>query len=220
MNRFRKLIAALLIAACLPVAAADAARDVQWNDLVPPMEKFDDPFLALSSEQKIDLSVVAVGRQMQARGDALSPEQTERIGAALGRLKKANVDVDGLLARRAEITALRRKAAEAVNESLNGQQVRVAGYLLPLETDGRKVREFLLVPYVGACIHAPTPPPNQIVHVRHPEGFEAQGAFTPVWVKGELRTTRGQSKLNLVDGSADIPTGYALDAKTVEPYRR
>ena len=219
MNRF--FAAAVVIWVSLTSTGALAeAQQLQWRDLVPPMEKFDDPFLTLTAEQKLDLSMIAVVRQLQARQDpALGPEQMKSYNDTVARLKRANVDVDGLLARRAEIMDKRRKASESVNEKLNGQQVRMPGYVLPLEMDGKKVTEFLLVPYVGACIHSPTPPPNQIVHVKHAKGFEAAGLFAPVWVEGVLRTVRGERKLTLVDGAANIPTGYALDARTVEPYR-
>lgn len=202
-----------------PALAAEPARKIGWMDLVPAMQKYDDPFVALSTEQKLDLSIVAVGRQMQARGETPAPEVTDRVKAATERLRRASVDIDGLLARRAEIAEKRRQAAESVNETLNGQQVRMPGYVLPLETDGKKVTEFLLVPYVGACIHAPTPPPNQIVHVKHGSGFEATTMFAPVWVQGTLRTVRSERKLSLVDGSANVPTGYAMEAKSVELYR-
>jgi len=209
---------AICIAAASIPASGESARQLTWSDLVPQLEKFDDPFAALSVEQKLDLSVVAAARQMQARGQNVAPKQKETIDAAIARLKTDKVDIDGLLARRAEITEKRRQAAEAVNEQLNGQQVRMPGYVLPLETDGKKVTEFLLVPYVGACIHAPTPPPNQIVHVKHGSGYEAGGMFAPVWVQGTMRTVRGERKLSLVDGSANIPTGYAMEAAAVEPY--
>jgi len=221
MRPFSACITIISLLLALPcTAAAQPARELRWQDLAPPMSRFDDPFVALSPEQKIDLAMVSVVRQLQARNDpALGPEQMKSYNETLARLKKAKVDVDGLLAKRAELMEKRLREAEAVNEKLNGQQVRIPGYLLPLEMDGKKVTEFLLVPYVGACIHSPAPPPNQIVHVKHAKGVEAQGLFTPVWVQGVLRTVRGERKLNFVDGAANIPTGYALDARTVEPYR-
>ena len=49
------------------------------------------------------------------------------------------------------------------------------GYLLPLEFSGKLVSEFLLVPWVGACIHTPPPPPNQIVHVKTDKPIELAG---------------------------------------------
>lgn len=214
------VVTAVFIAAVCAPASGESVRQITWSDLVPPMVKYDDPFLSLSIEQKLDLSVVAAFRGVKARGETLEPPQQAKLDEALVRLRKDKIDVDGLLARRAEIAEKRRQAAESVNGKLDGEQVRMPGYALPLESDGRKVTEFLLVPYVGACIHAPTPPANQIVHVKVPKGFEAAGAFAPVWVQGVMRTVRGKSKLSLVDGSADIPTGYALDATGIEAYRQ
>jgi hypothetical protein len=49
--------------------------------------------------------------------------------------------------------------------ALDGKQVQIAGYVVPLEGDTRGLTEILLVPYEGACIHTPPPPANQIVHV-------------------------------------------------------
>ena len=220
MKRFFGVVAAIWIAILAPDLGADGARRIQWSDLGAPVEPFVDPFDALPKEQRIDLSMVEVVRKLQAAKDPiLGPEQLRSYDAMMKRLKQANIDVDGMLARRAKLMDAWQKASEAVNESLNGQRVRLPGYLLPLEMDGRKVTEFLLVPYVGACIHAPTPPPNQIVHVRHPKGFEAGGVFSPVWVQGVVRTVRNKSKLTLVDGSADVPTGYEMRADSVELHR-
>ena len=72
------------------------------------------------------------------------------------RLEQAGVDVDGLLAKRRAMSEHR--TAAQVNPLLDGLTVRLPGYVLPLEITGRKVTEFLLVPWVGACIHTPPPP--------------------------------------------------------------
>jgi hypothetical protein len=220
MKRRRLLLVAACLAAAPAAAMAQSLRQIKWADLVPPSEPFADPFAALTEPQKSDLGLLVVWRQLQARGETLPPDRLAPVTAAQARLKQANVDVEGLLARRAELVEQRRKADEAVNASLNGQQVRLAGYLLPLEIDGLAVTEFLLVPYVGACIHAPTPPPNQIVHVRHPKGYAGSGLFAPVWVRGEMRTVRSDARLTLVDGSATVPTSYAMQAEAVEPYQK
>jgi hypothetical protein len=80
------------------------------------------------------------------------------------------------------------------------------------------VKSFLLVPYVGACIHVPPPPPNQIVFVELKHGFKSPELFAPVWVTGRISTGMNKTSLTLVDGSTDVSFGYALQATTVEPY--
>ena len=203
-----------------PAAAAEPVRQIKWGDLVPQLDKFVDPFLDLTPGQKFDLVVVARTRQLQSEGVNITPEQTERLTNALTRLEKDHIDIDGLLALRGEIAAKRKHAMEAVNETLNEQQVRLAGYVLPLEMDGLKITEFLLVPYVGACIHEPVPPANQIVLVKFAQGIEVDGRFTPVWVQGKMNTQIGTTKLYLIDGSADIPRSYTLEADAIELYKK
>ena len=201
-----------------PTTAAELLQQITWRDLVPQVEIYNDPFLELTPEQKLDLVVVSRTRQLQSEGVDITPEQTERLNNALKRLEKDHIDIDGLLALRGEIAAKRKHAMEAVNETLNEQQVRLAGYVLPLEMDGLKITEFLLVPYVGACIHEPVPPANQIVLVKFAQGIEVDGQFTPVWVQGKMSTEIGTSKLYLMDGNADIPRSYTLDADAIELY--
>ncbi|WP_313086091.1 DUF3299 domain-containing protein [Pseudomonas sp.] len=71
---------------------------------------------------------------------------------------------------------------------LDGRQIRLGGYPVPLETDNQgRSTEFFLVPYPGACIHVPPPPPNQIVLVRYPAGLLIEDIYAPLWVDGRLR---------------------------------
>ena len=201
-----------------PTTAAELLQQITWKNLVPQVEIYNDPFLELTPEQKLDLVVVSRTRQLQSEGVNITLEQRERLTSALKRLEKDHIDIDGLLALRGEIAAKRKHAMEAVNETLNEQLVRLAGYVLPLEMDGLKITEFLLVPYVGACIHEPVPPANQIVLVKFAQGIEVDGRFTPVWVQGKMSTEIGTSKLYLMDGNADIPRSYTLDADAIELY--
>ncbi len=97
-----------------------------------------------------------------------------------------------------------------VVEELDGQNVRIAGFVLPLEFGGYEVTEFLLVPYFGACIHTPPPPANQIVYVKTEMPYPITGVFDSVRVTGTLKA---QAYLNLL-GDA----GYTMEVDEVEPY--
>jgi hypothetical protein len=72
---------------------------------------------------------------------------------------------------------------------LNGAIVRVPGYIVPLDDWMSGSAEFLLVPYVGACVHTPPPPPNQMVYVVMQNGTRApmERMWSPVWIQGTLR---------------------------------
>lgn len=97
-----------------------------------------------------------------------------------------------------------------VVKSLNGKKVRLAGFTVTLERNDKGIREFLLVPYFGACIHTPPPPANQIVHVLPTTAVSPDQAIFPVWVTGTLRTVAGVT--------AEGATGYRIDNAQVEPY--
>ena len=106
-------------------------------------------------------------------------------------------------------------------KELDGQLVRMPGYLLPLEVSSAKVTEFLLVPYVGACIHVPPPPPNQIIYVKAAQdnGYDSKKIFEPVWVTGVISVKSMSKELYLVDGSSGIDIGYGMQADKIEPYK-
>ena len=68
-------------------------------------------------------------------------------------------------------------------------RVRVPGFLVPLEFDeADRVIEFFMVPYFGACVHLPPPPPNQLIHVRMPDGIPPPYPDDAIWVDGVLET--------------------------------
>lgn len=95
-----------------------------------------------------------------------------------------------------------------VVEALNGKRVQIGGYIVPLDFDATSVKEFLLVPFVGACIHVPPPPPNQLVYVQAPKGYAVKGMFEPVYVTGRISTQPSFT------GLADA--GYTLEAEFVQ----
>ena len=97
-----------------------------------------------------------------------------------------------------------------LNRSLDGQAVRIPGYVVPLEQTANGMNELLLVPHYGACIHTPPPPANQIIHVRLTKPSKSLSTMDTVWITGVLRTQRATS----VHGTS----GYHMLGTTVERY--
>ncbi|MEP2029654.1 MAG: DUF3299 domain-containing protein [Paracoccaceae bacterium] len=97
-----------------------------------------------------------------------------------------------------------------VRTDWNGQIVRLPGFVVPIEQRGTGVVAFILVPFVGACVHVPPPPANQLVFVTTEEPYESAGLFEPVHVTGMFGVSSTSTHL------ADI--GYALSAEKIEPY--
>jgi len=108
-----------------------------------------------------------------------------------------------------------------VVDKLDGKTVRISGYAVPLDFDAQKVREFLLVPYFGACIHTPPPPANQVVHGTLESSYEIKKLFEPVWITGKIKTIRDQQTLGEsgFSQSLEVETGYTMEVETVTPYR-
>lgn len=100
---------------------------------------------------------------------------------------------------------------EQVRPELNRQEVRIPGYIVPLEFDEeRRVTKFLLVPYFGACIHEPPPPPNQTIYAEFASGVTLGAIFDPFWIEGRMHTSTVVR---------DIATAsYSMDIAKVEPY--
>jgi hypothetical protein len=96
-------------------------------------------------------------------------------------------------------------------EAVVNTEVKVPGFMVPLEDWAEEASEFLLVPYVGACVHTPPPPPNQLVYVKMAEGQKVPVSFwDPVWVHGELTIEETTN----VYGSVS----FTLNGTSLEPY--
>ncbi len=106
----------------------------------------------------------------------------------------------------------RQQAPDApVVKSLDGQQVKLPGYIVPLEvSEEGRTTEFLLVPYYGACIHVPPPPPNQIVHIFSEMGVRVEDLYQPYWIEGKMQVRASSSEL------ADA--GYQMEAEKIYAY--
>ncbi|MEZ5829506.1 MAG: DUF3299 domain-containing protein, partial [Hyphomicrobiales bacterium] len=195
-------------------AKGSAADTLKWEDLAPPWDEAESPLTPLNQQQTDDLYTLVYGPNYGDRSGKKDADEQE----AYDRLKASGVDPDGILAK---IEKLRDEADihdRTLVPGLDGRVIRLPGYVLPLDFDGSLVRSFLLVPYVGACIHVPPPPPNQIVYVELKQGFKSPEVFAPVWVTGRMSTGMNKTSLTWVDGSTDVNFGYALQATKVEPY--
>jgi hypothetical protein len=164
------------------LAAHEPPLELKWDQLVPPAPpKLPKPFFA---GRPADLG----GGAGFNDGTPPPPPQPE------GRWMSGGATASAL--------------PTPVVAALNGKRVHIGGYVVPLDFDATRVKEFLLVPYVGACIHVPPPPANQIIYVKAEQGFDVRGSFDPVWVTGALKV------MPVFTGLAE--TGYSLEAERVD----
>jgi hypothetical protein len=98
-----------------------------------------------------------------------------------------------------------------VNPEVLNRRILIPGFIVPTAYNAaRRVTEFFLVPFFGACIHVPPPPPNQIIHVTFEPGVQLGNLYDPYIVLGELT---GKVVRNELANSA-----YSLKAEGVEIY--
>ncbi|WP_431520162.1 DUF3299 domain-containing protein [Pseudoalteromonas piscicida] len=97
-----------------------------------------------------------------------------------------------------------------VVKELDGQHVSLPGFVVPLEGNSEVLTEFLLVPYFGACIHVPPPPPNQIVHVKFKDGVPIESLYDAITVSGTIKVATWKGDI--------AQTGYMMEAKGVAPF--
>lgn len=98
-----------------------------------------------------------------------------------------------------------------VRPEFDNTDIRLPGFIVPLEFDDEmNISEFFLVPYFGACIHTPPPPPNQIIFVSYPDGLQLDALHTPFWVSGKL-------KIETVENDMALAV-YSMDADSIIEY--
>ena len=99
----------------------------------------------------------------------------------------------------------------SIISEMDGRNVRVPGFVVPLEFDDEQtITEFFLVPYFGACIHSPPPPPNQIIYVRAPKGIQLETLYDPFWISGKLSTKLVENYM--------ATAAYSMEMESYEDY--
>lgn len=100
--------------------------------------------------------------------------------------------------------------ATKFNEDLNGAYIKMPGFIIPFEITAQGVTEFMLVPYVGACLHTPPPPANQLVMVTSAQAWPSNQLWDAVWVTGRMQTQLQDTDIG--------QTGYFIAGDTLEVY--
>lgn len=96
-------------------------------------------------------------------------------------------------------------------EDRQGEMVSIPGFMVPFEDSMTGVNEFLLVPYFGACIHTPPPPPNQIVYVRMEGGATVDvNIWDAIVLEGVLDVAPIESPYGTV--------GHQVLGREIKPY--
>jgi hypothetical protein len=179
------LVAVILIVGVFLGQAVARPLVLGWDDLVPAKGK--------GMNLSVPKNGPIIGALKREEFSEFSKEEFEAFASEL------------------EAPRLYQPQGSSIRTDLNGKTVRIAGYITPVEIDGVHVTGFLLVPYVGACIHVPSPPGNQIIYVSKVKGLTLDEIDDPVWVTGKLQAKPLTTIL------ADV--GYRIISAKIAPYK-
>ena len=170
----RTLIAVSVVFLCLGVAFTALLTD-NWSAikraLVSPEIAFitsDEAALTrIANSQALDITweqlLPELERELITKYQAPEPERISDLTDQILRSIEASSDTEYQSAMVSTNTI----------STFDNAHVSLAGFVVPIEFyDDTSPSLVFLVPYFGACIHFPPPPPNQIVFARLPPGFD------------------------------------------------
>ena len=154
--------------------------------------------------------------ELEARGiteigwEELMPEGEEERIAEMYQAQMARLYSGGGVAEGSAADQAIQIGTFNVVEEMDGMKIRLPGYTVPFDYGSEaEISEFLLVPYYGACLHAPPPPPNQTVFVETDEKIKLRDLSQAVWIEGTIRTARQDT--DLADAAYTIEmTGWEI----------
>ena len=183
----------------------------QWIDDTPEREARDNSLVAAAAreaERKADLAARGL---TEIGWEDLMPEGEEELLMELFQQQMAMLYSGGPIAEGSAADAMVQIGTFNTVPELNEMKVRIPGYTVPFEFDAEaRITEFLLVPYFGACIHAPPPPPNQTIFIMSEEPLRLRDLAQAVWIEGTLFAQTQESVL------ADA--AYTIQLERVETY--
>ncbi len=149
----------ILIVSSAPAVSADAQsyEDIDWTELMPAED------LSALLNRPAFLDDIADGSAQDSLDNfqqrQLEDEQAQQYQAALSSTR--------------------------VIQGFDGKAIRIPGFIVPLaQNEDKEVTRFFIVPYFGACLHMPPPPPNQILYVESEQGITLENLYDPYWFEG------------------------------------
>jgi uncharacterized protein len=202
-------IAALFLLTSLSVNAKEFST-IEWVDLIPPadLEILTNPPKSITDiPHGQDFPELSSEFPSEQELDQLSDSISSAIGDAFNSTEVNSLSVPSP-EEQAYAAALK---STNVNAEYDQKSIRLPGFVVPVEyNDNQVITEFFLVPYFGACIHVPPPPPNQIIYVKYPQGLELTALYDPFWIEGTMKTQLIQNEIAL--------SAYSIDASNIKPY--
>jgi hypothetical protein len=196
---------------------------LSWEKLVPPTEPLLNPYDTMPPEQQAAIETLdylksfppgPLGPEVEAEHKRAQQD----VETARKKLAGQGVDMNVIYRRYTEWQQEVDRRGRLTIAGLDAKHVAIAGYLLPLDFNASGTREFLLVPYVGACIHVPPPPPNQVIYVKAAKPYKVADMYDSVMVTGVVKVGAVSKDLSFMDGDNSVDAGYTLQAERIKPH--
>lgn len=199
-----------------------AATQVDWQDLIDrKVAEFEDPFASLSVSELRSLGTVIRLRENLAKPDLATEDRLQiedRLERLEAKLAVSGIDVDWLLSQRKTIGRKRAKAAMAGNSNLDGKEIAIPGYVIPvLDADSEMSTSGYLVPERGMCSHMPAPDPNQMIRYTLATEWQADSVYEPVRLTGTLSIRPTKQEITLLDGQIEMIAVFDMTVTRVTP---
>jgi uncharacterized protein len=212
MKRFHLLPALVLLSLSAACSEASAPAEPKVGDKIG--ESDAEKAAADSSIAAAAAKALKAEEEMKARGvtaigwEDLMPEGEEE---RLQKMYAAQMAAMYSIAEGSSADTATQIGSFNTVDTFDGKKIRMPGYTVPFSYDAKaEISEFLLVPYFGACIHAPPPPPNQTIFIRTDKPILLKDLPQAVWIEGTLHAEKQESDL------ADA--AYIIDLTRVEKY--
>ncbi len=159
-------------------------QQIEWPDLIP------DADLHTLNNPPDNLNQIADGDFADQISSALSAAKNQKTPQTA--YEKALVSTN-------------------IRAEFDQRLVRIPGFIVPLQFgEQRRVTEFFLVPFFGACMHMPAPPPNQVLYAKSLKGVELETLMDAFWIDGKLSTTAVTNDM--------ATAAYSLRVDSISPY--
>ena len=97
------------------------------------------------------------------------------------------------------------------------KDIAIKGFMIPLDYSEKKIKDFLLVPYMPSCAHVPPPPANAIISVTIKNKSQVKPSYYPVEVTGKIKVDQSESK----KGDPYMPEAvYSLSATSINELKK
>ena len=123
---------------------AENSRVLSWQDLVPKQKIEENPLEGLELQLRLDIEYIAIVRYQFRTGQISEVHPDYEYALEIEhKLKLDKIDVERLVAEFDDFLDEIERQNKLTVKELDGSFIRIPGYVMPLETSGTAIDEFM-----------------------------------------------------------------------------